>query len=155
MTAMFRRIVLLALVAVLVAGACGDDEKSKSSESSGKPKVEVPEGPPPTELQVEDLKVGTGAEATAGTQVEVHYVGVAYSTKKQFDSSWDRGQPLPFPLGAKRVIKGWEQGVPGMKVGGRRRLIIPPDLAYGPGGFPPAIGPNETLVFVVDLVSVG
>ena len=153
---MRRRISVLLLVALL-ATACGDDEKSKESESGdsgSKPKVEVPEGPPPTELQIEDLKAGTGAEAVAGKQVEVHYVGVAYSTKKQFDASWDRGQPLPFPLGAGRVIKGWDQGVAGMKVGGRRRLTIPPDLAYGPGGFPPVIGPNETLVFVVDLVSV-
>jgi peptidylprolyl isomerase len=149
---MLGRTVLLALVALLVAGACGGDDKN---ESGGKPSVEIPKGSPPTELQIEDLKVGKGPEAKSGQQVEVHYVGVAYSTKKEFDSSWDRGKPLPFPLGAGRVIKGWDQGVPGMKVGGRRRLIIPPDLAYGPGGFPPVIGPNETLVFVVDLVSVG
>jgi peptidylprolyl isomerase len=148
---MVRRAILLVLVAALVAGACGDDKKS---DEATKPKVKVPEGPPPKELQVKDLKVGTGREAKAGDRLNMHYVGVAYSTKKQFDASWDRGQPLPFQLGVGRVIKGWDQGVVGMKVGGRRQLIIPPDLAYGPGGFPPDIGPNETLIFVVDLVAV-
>jgi peptidylprolyl isomerase len=150
---MLRRAFLLALVASLLAAACGGDDEKKS-ETSGKPEVEVPKGSPPTALQIKDLKKGTGAEATAGKQVQVHYVGVAYSTKKQFDSSWDRGNPIAFPLGTRKVIKGWEEGIPGMKVGGRRQLVIPPDLAYGPNGFPPAIGPNETLVFVVDLVSV-
>lgn len=160
------RVVRLLVVVALVLGACGGDEEAKSggaptTTKSGeeptttKPVVEVPEGPPPTELQVKDLKVGTGAEAEAGQQVEVHYVGVAYSDKKQFDASWDRGEPFTFPLGAGRVIKGWDQGVAGMKVGGRRQLVIPPALAYGPEGRPPVIGPNETLVFVVDLVSVG
>jgi len=98
--------------------------------------------------------VGAGAEASAGQKVSVQYVGVAYSTKKQFDASWDRGNPFNFTLGAGNVIKGWDEGVPGMRVGGRRQLVIPPDLAYGPAGYPPVIGPNETLVFVVDLVSV-
>ena len=119
-----------------------------------KPEVTIPDGPPPTELVVEDLVVGNGAEAVNGSQVLVHYVGVAWSTKREFDASWDRGQPLPFQLGTGGVIPGWDQGVLGMKVGGRRKLTIPPDLAYGPGGYPPVIGPNETLVFVVDLLAV-
>jgi peptidylprolyl isomerase len=148
---MLRRAVLVVLVAALVAGACGDDKKS---DEATKPKVKVPEGAPPKELQTKDLKVGTGREAKTGDNLNVHYVGVAYSTKKQFDASWDRGMPIAFQLGFGRVIKGWDQGIVGMKVGGRRQLIIPPDLAYGPAGRPPAIGPNETLVFVVDLVAV-
>ena len=114
----------------------------------------MPDGPPPTELQVRDLVVGTGAEAATGKTIAVHYVGVLWSTREQFDSSWDRGQPLPFTLGEGRVIQGWEQGILGMRVGGRRELVIPPDLAYGPEGYPGTIGPNETLVFVVDLVAV-
>ena len=114
----------------------------------------MPSGNPPTTLQKKDLIVGKGAEATTGKKVTVQYVGVAFSTKKQFDASWDTGRPFPFTLGAGDVIKGWDEGVPGMKVGGRRQLVIPPDLAYGPNGYPPVIGPNETLVFVVDLVSV-
>ncbi|HVW35563.1 MAG TPA: FKBP-type peptidyl-prolyl cis-trans isomerase [Acidimicrobiia bacterium] len=105
-------------------------------------------------MEQKDLIVGKGKEAQAGQKVSVQYVGVAFSTKKQFDASWDRGQPFNFTLGAGDVIKGWDQGVVGMKVGGRRQLVIPPDLAYGPNGYPPVIGPNETLVFVVDLVSV-
>jgi len=87
--------------------------------------------------------------------VAVQYVGMAWSTRKEFDASWDAGQPYSFPLGAGRVIRGWDQGVAGMKVGGRRILVIPPDLGYGAQGYAPAIGPSETLVFVVDLVSVG
>ncbi|HKN39265.1 MAG TPA: FKBP-type peptidyl-prolyl cis-trans isomerase [Acidimicrobiia bacterium] len=115
----------------------------------------MPVGKVPTTLQKTDLIVGNGAEAAAGKKVSVQYVGVSYSTKQQFDASWDRGQPFSFVLGEGDVIKGWDQGVPGMKVGGRRQLVIPPDLAYGANGAPPAIGPNETLVFVVDLLSVG
>lgn len=119
-----------------------------------KPEVPIPDGAPPTALAKEDLVVGTGAEATAGRTVEVHYVGVSWSTKKQFDASWDRGRPFDFPLGAGRVIRGWDDGVAGMRVGGRRRLTIPPDLGYGARGAGGAIGPNETLVFVVDLLAV-
>lgn len=119
-----------------------------------KPAVTIPDGAPPTALAKEDLIVGTGTEATSGKTVEVHYVGVAWSTKKQFDASWDRGRPFDFPLGAGRVIRGWDDGVAGMRVGGRRRLIIPPELGYGARGAGGAIGPNETLVFVVDLLAV-
>ena len=122
---------------------------------SSKPTVEIPDGPPPTELVVEDLVVGDGPEAVPGKTCSMQYVGVAWSTKKQFDSSWDRGQPFSFPLGGGQVITGWDRGVPGMKVGGRRRLTIPADLGYGSRGAGRTIGPGETLVFVVDLVSVG
>jgi peptidylprolyl isomerase len=121
-----------------------------------KPAVTIPDDVTPGEqLQVEDLEVGDGAEATSGSRVAVHYVGVAWSTRRQFDASWDRGEPLRFRLGAGEVIVGWDQGVAGMRVGGRRRLIIPPALAYGSRGAGGVIAPNETLVFVVDLVSVG
>lgn len=120
-----------------------------------KPHVYVPPGEaPPAELVIEDLEVGDGAEATAGNNVEVHYVGVAWSTRGQFDASWDRGDTFEFRLGAGQVIPGWDQGVAGMKVGGRRRLVIPPGMAYGRSGAGGVIGPNETLVFVVDLVGV-
>ena len=150
------RSALFVAVAALVAlapSACGKDKKPDQGAGT-KPKVTVPSGNPPTTLQKKDLIVGKGAEATTGKKVTVQYVGVAFSTKKQFDASWDTGRPFPFTLGAGDVIKGWDEGVPGMKVGGRRQLVIPPDLAYGPNGYPPVIGPNETLVFVVDLVSV-
>ena len=119
-----------------------------------KPSVEIPDGPPPTELVVEDLSVGDGPEATPGTSCTMQYVGVSWSTGKQFDASWDRGQPFSFPLGARKVISGWDQGVAGMRVGGRRRLTIPPSMGYGPQGHPPVIARNETLVFVVDLLGV-
>lgn len=118
-----------------------------------KPKVTVPSGPPPKKLEIKDLKKGTGPAAKAGEEVTVQYVGVGYKSKEQFDASWDRGEPFTFVLGSNSVIPGWEQGVEGMKVGGRRELTIPPELAYGPAGAPPAIGPNETLIFVVDLVA--
>lgn len=119
-----------------------------------KPEVDFPEGPPPTELLIEDLVEGDGREATAGDTVEVHYVGVAYSSGEEFDSSYNRGAPLPFPLGGGRVIQGWDQGIQGMKVGGRRKLTIPPQLAYGDRGAGGAIGPGETLIFVCDLVTI-
>ena len=105
-------------------------------------------------LEIKDLEEGTGAEAKAGDEVTVQYVGVNYKNGKEFDASWDRGEPFAFQLGAGMVIPGWDQGVEGMKVGGRRELIIPPELAYGPEGSPPAIGPNETLIFVIDLLEV-
>jgi peptidylprolyl isomerase len=119
-----------------------------------KPKVDIPAGAPPVELVREDLVTGAGTEATAGKTVEVHYVGVAWSTKKQFDASWDRGETFDFPLGAGRVIRGWDEGVAGMRVGGRRRLTIPPSMGYGARGAGGDIGPNETLVFIVDLLAV-
>ncbi len=119
-----------------------------------KPEVTVADGEPPSELQSEDLEVGTGAEATDGSNVDVHYVGVSWSTGRQFDASWDRKSTFSFRLGEGQVISGWDQGVKGMKVGGRRRLTIPPDLGYGSRGAGGAIGPNETLVFVVDLLGV-
>jgi peptidylprolyl isomerase len=119
-----------------------------------KPEIDAPEGPPPTELEITDLTVGDGAEAGPGDQVSVHYVGVAHSTGEEFDASYNRGAPLDFPLGRGRVIKGWDDGVVGMKVGGRRRLVIPPHLAYGDRGAGGVIGPGETLIFVVDLVGV-
>jgi peptidylprolyl isomerase len=121
---------------------------------SDKPQIDVPEGPPLTELQVTDLAVGDGAEATAGQTVDVHYVGVAHSTGAEFDASYDRGEPFTFRLGAGRVIAGWDSGVAGMKVGGRRRLVIPPHLGYGDRGASAAIRPGETLIFVVDLIGV-
>jgi peptidylprolyl isomerase len=117
------------------------------------PKVTVPSSPPPKKLVVKDLEEGTGATAKAGDQVSVQYLGVDYKTGKQFDASWDRGEPIAFTLGAKDVISGWDKGIEGMKVGGRRELIIPPDLAYGSQGSGP-IAPNSTLVFVIDLVAI-
>lgn len=119
-----------------------------------KPDVTVPGGPPPEDLVIEDVTEGSGAEARPGTTVVVHYVGVSWSTGSQFDSSWDRGETFDFPLGQGHVIGGWDRGVSGMRVGGRRRLTIPPDLGYGARGAGGVIGPNETLVFVVDLVDV-
>ena len=122
--------------------------------STEKPEVDFPGGEPPAELQITDITVGDGAEAKAGDQVLVHYVGVASSTGEEFDSSYDRGDPLEFQLGAGRVIAGWDQGVQGMRVGGRRQLVIPPHLAYGDRGAGNAIAPGETLIFVVDLLGV-
>lgn len=119
-----------------------------------KPQIDRPEGPAPTELETTDISVGDGQEAKSGNTVTVHYVGVSHSTGEQFDASWDRGEPLRFGLGAGQVIPGWDQGVAGMKVGGRRKLVIPPHLAYGERGAGGVIKPNETLIFVVDLVGV-
>jgi peptidylprolyl isomerase len=120
-----------------------------------KPAVEIPADTPPSyQLEVEDLEVGDGEEATPGRLVEVHYVGVAWSTGREFDASWDRGDTFKFGLGKGQVIQGWDQGVAGMKVGGRRRITIPPMLGYGKRGAGGVIGPDETLVFVVDLVGV-
>lgn len=121
-----------------------------------KPHVYVPAGEaPPTDLVIEDIEVGDGDEAVAGKNVEVDYVGTAWSNRQEFDASWNRGETFNFGLGAGQVIKGWDQGVAGMKVGGRRRIVIPPHLGYGKAGAGGAIGPNETLVFVVDLRGVG
>ena len=119
-----------------------------------KPDVGPIEGAPPADLVVEDITVGDGQEAVPGTRVSVHYVGVSHSTGTQFDASYDRGDPLEFGLGAGQVIQGWDQGVAGMKVGGRRRLTIPPHLGYGDRGAGGVIKPGETLIFVVDLLGV-
>lgn len=164
---------LMLMVAVcaglLVAGCGGSDDSSTESTGSAestaatttessaektKPKVLVPKGNPPKKLEIKELEKGTGTEAKSGDEVTVQYVGVNYKNGKEFDASWDRGEPFSFSLGAGEVIPGWDQGVEGMKEGGRRELIIPPELAYGEAGAPPAIGPNETLVFVIDLLEV-
>jgi peptidylprolyl isomerase len=121
-----------------------------------KPEVPVPVGETPSyQLETEDITVGDGDEAVTGKVVEVHYVGVSWKNGQQFDASWDRGQTFKFGLGRGQVIAGWDQGVAGMKVGGRRRITIPPMLAYGKRGAGGVIGPDETLVFVVDLLGVG
>jgi peptidylprolyl isomerase len=119
-----------------------------------KPEVGPIQGDPPAELTIEDITVGEGPEATPGHVVNVHYVGVAHSTGREFDASYNRGEPFAFPLGGGQVIAGWDQGVAGMKVGGRRKLTIPPELGYGSRGAAGAIKPNETLIFVVDLIGV-
>jgi peptidylprolyl isomerase len=119
-----------------------------------RPQIEKPEGDIPFELVLDDLIVGDGDEATKGTKVSVHYVGVAFSSGEEFDASWNRGQPFDFKLGAGQVIPGWDAGVEGMRVGGRRKLTIPSAMAYGARGAGGAIKPHEPLVFVVDLLSV-
>jgi peptidylprolyl isomerase len=157
-------LVLLAVLAVATVACGGDDDDSAGSDTSSKPPattclekrekptVDVPKTAP-TKLVTKDLIEGNGIEATTGKTVTMQYVGVSFSDKQQFDASWDRGQPFPFVLGTGQVIPGWDQGIAGMKVCGRRMLVIPPELGYGAAGNPP-IKPNETLVFVVDLVSV-
>ena len=122
--------------------------------TDAKPEVTIPDGQPPGDLLIEDVFEGDGATAAGGTNVTVHYVGVSWSSRAQFDSSWDRGDHFRFRLGAGQVIAGWDAGVSGMRVGGRRRLTIPPRLGYGSSGAGRVIKPNETLVFVVDLVAV-
>ncbi|MEW1725068.1 FKBP-type peptidyl-prolyl cis-trans isomerase [Streptomyces sp. NPDC093109] len=119
-----------------------------------RPEVDFPEGTPPETLEITDIVVGEGDEAVKGNRVEVHYVGIAYSTGDEFDASWNRGETFTFDLGAGHVIKGWDTGVAGMKVGGRRKLVVPPHLGYGARGAGATIPPGETLVFVVDLVAV-
>jgi peptidylprolyl isomerase len=121
-----------------------------------RPRIDKPEGDVPFDLIVEDVVVGDGAEATKGAKVSVHYVGVAFSNGEEFDASWNRGQPFEFELGRGQVIQGWDRGVAGMRVGGRRQLTIPSELAYGErGAGGGVIKPNEPLVFVVDLLAVG
>ena len=120
-----------------------------------KPEIEFPGEGPPTDLVVTDVTEGDGAEATSGSNVSVHYVGVAHSTGEEFDASYNRGAPLQFRLGIGQVIEGWDRGVEGMKVGGRRQLVIPPHLGYGDRGAGGVIKPGETLIFVVDLLDVG
>ena len=159
-----RMLIVSLCAAVLIAG-CGDDGDSSTATGSGgasaadatersKPKVEVPEGAPPKQLEVKDLIKGSGPAAAPGDVITVQYVGVDYETGKQFDASWDNGQPFTFQLGGGQVIPGWDKGLDGMRVGGQRELVIPPDLAYGRAGQPPAIGPDATLVFVIDLLGV-
>jgi peptidylprolyl isomerase len=160
-----------ALSAVLLAGCGSSSEKpaakpkatstatpaptsAPANDTSQKPVIKVPKRKAPKKLVVKDLVTGKGAAAKAGDTISVQYVGANYADGKQFDASWDRGQPFQFPLGAGMVIPGWDKGIAGMKVGGRRELIIPPKLAYGPAGSGP-IGPNETLIFVVDLQQIG
>jgi peptidylprolyl isomerase len=173
-------ILLLALVLGVGLAACGDDDDAGGSGAAGaatetatpepadvsalagkiandtgaKPKIPAPSGDPPSELVTEDIVKGKGRAAKPGDTLTMQYVGVSWSNGQEFDASWDRGQTFPFKLGAGMVIPGWDQGMEGMKEGGRRLLAIPPDLAYGPQGSPPVIGPNETLVFVVDLVKL-
>jgi len=140
---------------VLVAGLSGEDSDSgsESTDLSKKPVIEIPEGEPPAELEIDDIVEGDGPVAESGSQVTVEYVGVDYATGEEFDTSWGR-EPFAFQIGGGSVIPGWDQGVEGMKVGGRRELIIPPDLAYGAQGSPPDIPPNATLIFVIDLLKV-
>jgi peptidylprolyl isomerase len=168
-----RHLLLLVLTALALGlAACGDDDDEDagtgepaaaqteeaeqppseiSTNLEAKPEIAKPTGDPPTELVKEDVVVGKGPAAKAGDQVTVHYVGVNFSTGDQFDASWDSGQPATFQLAKGQLIDGWVEGMKGMKVGGRRKLTIPPELGYGAQGSPPAIPPNETLVFVIDL----
>jgi peptidylprolyl isomerase len=177
-----RRLISLALVSLAVAGCGGDDfdqtvtvpegadagstptatataeatpEGSKDlKQTDKKPLIAKPKGEPPSKLVIKDIVKGKGKTAKKGDEVSVQYAGVAFSTGEEFDASWNRGEPFTFTLGQGSVIKGWDRGVPGMKVGGRRQLTIPADLAYGAAGQPPSIGPDETLVFVIDLEKV-
>lgn len=157
-----------AILMLAIAG-CGDDssttappaaeedtaaEQAEAAEGLTKPQVKPPKGPPPKKIVTKELEEGTGPAAKPGDQVTVQYVGVNYRTGSQFDASWDRGEPFTFTLGVHEVISGWDIGIKGMKVGGRRELIIPPNHAYGSTGSPPAIPPNETLIFVVDLEAI-
>jgi peptidylprolyl isomerase len=125
-----------------------------STDLSKKPSVPKPTGNPPAQLQTQDIVKGTGPAAKAGDTVQMQYVGVAWSNGKQFDASWDRGQPFTFQLGSGNVIQGWDRGIVGMRQGGRRLLVIPPNLGYGAAGAGGTIKPNETLVFVVDLEKI-
>jgi peptidylprolyl isomerase len=180
---MRTKLATLALALALGAGlaACGDDDdeteaaatpaptetatpepadvsalaREVSKNTKRKPSIPAPSGEPPAELVTEDIVAGKGRGAKAGDTLTMQYVGISWSNGQEFDASWNSGQKFPFQLGAGMVIPGWDQGMEGMKKGGRRLLAIPPDLAYGPEGSPPVIGPNETLVFVVDLVKIG
>ncbi len=173
-----RPLVLAALTSLALGlAACGDDEEESTPDGAAaeqttttvapeepteistnlqaKPEIGKPTGEPPAELVKEDIVVGKGRRVKEGDTVTVHYVGVNFSTGDQFDASWDRGAPTQFALRQGSLIDGWVQGMKGMRVGGRRKLVIPPDLGYGAQGQPPAIPPNETLVFVIDLKKIG
>jgi peptidylprolyl isomerase len=172
---------LIAVVAVLGLAACGDDDddggngasadtatqqgtgtettspadaEAALKDTSKKPVIPKPTGAPPRKLVKEDIVKGTGPGAKNGDTVVVHYVGMNFSNGQEFDASWDTGSPFPVQLGAGMVIKGWDQGLVGIKKGGRRKLTIPPELGYGAEGYPPDIPPNETLVFVVDAIDI-
>jgi peptidylprolyl isomerase len=179
MPPMRKALLIIGICLALFAAGCGDDSstkatdtgadstaKEKSSEATKqtdssaataeaekrtKPKIKVPQGPPPEKLEIKDLEPGSGPAAKPGDEVTLQYVGVDYKTGKQFDASWDRGEPFTFELGSNVVIPGWEKGIVGMKVDGRRELIIPPAMAYGNQQVG-TIAPNSTLVFVVDLL---
>jgi peptidylprolyl isomerase len=173
--------VLIALSLVTGLGACGGDDDSEGSppstrtsqpdtgtatepspaeiqdrlkDTTTKPVMPKPSGSPPRKLVVDDIVKGKGPPAKRGDTVIVNYVGENFSNGKEFDASWDRGQPFPVQIGVTQVIEGWTRGLVGIRKGGRRMLTIPPELGYGPQGYPPDIPPNETLVFVVDAVSV-
>jgi peptidylprolyl isomerase len=170
---------LLAIVAALAPAGCGDEDSNGSGDSattaqeetssgseqstetasdltdtSVKPVIEKPTGAPPRRLDKEDIVRGKGPKAQAGDTMIVNYVGVSFSTGEEFDASWDSGQTFPDTLGRGQVMEGWERGLVGMREGGRRQLVIPPELGYGAEGRPPAIAPNETLVYVIDAVDI-
>ena len=170
-------IACLIALALLAAGCGGDDSEQAaapkppeetpaatptpeaepaeiSKNLDEKPEIAKPSGDPPSKLEIDDIVKGKGKAAKSGDDVTVQYVGVSFTTGEQFDASWDAGQPFPVELGAGSVIPGWEQGLVGIRAGGRRKLTIPPELGYGPDGYPPDIPPNETLVFVIDAISV-
>jgi peptidylprolyl isomerase len=173
-----RLLVLFVVVAALALAGCGDDDEESGNPASAetteqetgsgsetetapdltdtsvKPVIDKPSGVPPRRLVKEDIVKGKGPGAKRGDTVVVHYVGVSFSSGEEFDASWDAGQPFPVQLGAGQVIEGWEKGLVGMKKGGRRKLTIPPEQAYGAEGAPPSIGPNETLVFVIDALDI-
>ncbi|MGK2932377.1 MAG: FKBP-type peptidyl-prolyl cis-trans isomerase [Solirubrobacterales bacterium] len=157
-------VVILALIAIPIAisnSGDGDDGSTGkadcpevSTDTEKKPTIDACKGTPPTALESIDVVEGDGAEAKAGDKLSMQYVGTIYETGDEFDASWERGEPFEFTLGGGEVIKGWDEGIEGMKVGGRRELIIPPDLGYGLEGSPPSIPADATLVFVVDLLGV-
>jgi peptidylprolyl isomerase len=163
-----HRTLLLLLVLVLALAGCGGEDEGESAatptpkatatpantDTSKKPVVTVPDELPPDELQIRDIVKGKGPKAKKGDTVSMQYVGLTWSTSVEFDASWDRGKPYTFKLGEGNVIAGWDQGIPGMRKGGRRELTIPAELAYGAQGSPPDIGPNECLRFIVDLVKL-
>jgi peptidylprolyl isomerase len=161
-----RTLLLLLVLALALAGCGGDSETAvtttpkatatpDNTDVTKKPKVTVPDELPPDELQSEDIVKGKGRAAKKGDKVTVQYVGLTWSTSVEFDASWDRGEPYPLTLGKGDVIAGWDQGIPGMRKGGRRQLTIPAELAYAAQGQPPNIGPNECLRFIIDLVKIG